>query len=40
MSQRKKIARNLSVKMLSYTLGRTIIFTDEPTQYIGKQFTQ
>ncbi len=30
MSQKKKFARNLSVKMLSYALGRTIIFTDEP----------
>ncbi len=30
MSEKAKIARNLSTKMLSYALGRSILFTDEP----------
>jgi hypothetical protein len=30
MTEKAKIARNLSSKMLSYALGRSIIFTDEP----------
>jgi len=30
MTEREKIARNLSSKMLSYALGRSILFTDEP----------
>ena len=30
MAEREKIARNLSSKMLSYALGRSLLFTDEP----------
>ena len=30
MEEKGKIARNLSSKMLSYALGRSVIFTDEP----------
>lgn len=30
LEDKTRIARNLSVKMLSYALGRTLIFTDEP----------
>ncbi|HMG92907.1 MAG TPA: DUF1592 domain-containing protein [Chryseolinea sp.] len=30
MTEREKIARNLSSKILSYALGRSVIFTDEP----------
>lgn len=30
MREREKIARNLSSKMLSYALGRSLLFTDEP----------
>ena len=30
MTEREKIARNLSSKMLSYALGRSLLFTDEP----------
>jgi hypothetical protein len=30
MTEKEKIARNLSSKMLSYALGRSVIFTDEP----------
>jgi hypothetical protein len=30
MTEKEKIARNLSTKMLSYALGRSILFTDEP----------
>lgn len=30
MKEREKIARNLSSKMLSYALGRSLLFTDEP----------
>ncbi len=30
MTEKEKIARNLSSKMLSYALGRSILFTDEP----------
>lgn len=30
MGEREKIARNLSSRMLSYALGRSILFTDEP----------
>ncbi len=30
MTEKAKIARNLSSKMLSYALGRSILFTDEP----------
>ncbi|HTF18710.1 MAG TPA: DUF1592 domain-containing protein, partial [Chryseolinea sp.] len=30
MTERAKIARNLSSRMLSYALGRSILFTDEP----------
>jgi hypothetical protein len=30
MEDKTRFARNLSVKMLSYALGRTLIFTDEP----------
>jgi Protein of unknown function (DUF1592)/Protein of unknown function (DUF1588)/Protein of unknown function (DUF1587)/Protein of unknown function (DUF1585)/Protein of unknown function (DUF1595) len=30
LGEKAKIARNLSTKMLSYALGRSIIFTDEP----------
>ena len=30
LSEKGKIARNLSSKMLSYALGRSILFTDEP----------
>jgi hypothetical protein len=30
MSEKAKIARNLSSRMLSYALGRSILFTDEP----------
>ena len=30
LSEKAKIARNLSSKMLSYALGRSILFTDEP----------
>ena len=30
MTEREKIARNLSSKMLSYALGRSLSFTDEP----------
>jgi hypothetical protein len=30
MTEKEKIARNLSEKMLSYALGRSILFTDEP----------
>ena len=30
MQEREKIARNLSSKMLSYALGRSLLFTDEP----------
>jgi hypothetical protein len=30
MSEKEKIARNLSSKMLSYALGRSLLFTDEP----------
>jgi hypothetical protein len=30
MTEKAKIARNLSSKMLSYALGRSVIFTDEP----------
>jgi hypothetical protein len=29
-TEREKIARNLSSKMLSYALGRSLLFTDEP----------
>jgi hypothetical protein len=30
MTEKAKIARNLSSRMLSYALGRSILFTDEP----------
>lgn len=30
MAEREKIARNLSSKLLSYALGRSLLFTDEP----------
>ncbi len=30
MSEREKIARNLSMRVLSYALGRSVLFTDEP----------
>ena len=30
MQERERIARNLSSKMLSYALGRSLLFTDEP----------
>jgi hypothetical protein len=30
MAEKTKIARNLSSKMLSYALGRSLLFTDEP----------
>lgn len=30
MTEKEKIARNLSSKMLSYALGRSLLFTDEP----------
>jgi hypothetical protein len=30
MTERARIARNLSSRMLSYALGRSILFTDEP----------
>ena len=30
LTEKEKIARNLSSKMLSYALGRSVIFTDEP----------
>ena len=30
MTEKEKIARNLSSRMLSYALGRSVIFTDEP----------
>jgi hypothetical protein len=30
MTEKEKIARNLSSRMLSYALGRSILFTDEP----------
>lgn len=30
MSEKAKIARNFSARMLSYALGRSVIFTDEP----------
>jgi hypothetical protein len=30
LSEKAKIARNLSSRMLSYALGRSILFTDEP----------
>lgn len=30
MTEKTKIARNLSSKMLSYALGRSVLFTDEP----------
>ena len=30
MAERERIARNLSSKMLSYALGRSLLFTDEP----------
>ena len=30
MGEKEKIARNLSSKMLSYALGRSLLFTDEP----------
>ena len=30
MTERERIARNLSSKMLSYALGRSLLFTDEP----------
>ena len=30
MTEKAKIARNFSSKMLSYALGRSVIFTDEP----------
>jgi hypothetical protein len=30
MTEKEKIARNLSSKMLSYALGRSVLFTDEP----------
>ncbi len=30
MTEKAKIARNLSAKMLSYALGRSVLFTDEP----------
>lgn len=30
VAEREKIARNLSSKMLSYALGRSLLFTDEP----------
>lgn len=30
MTEKQKIARNLSSKMLSYALGRSLLFTDEP----------
>ena len=30
MAEKEKIARNLSSKMLSYALGRSLLFTDEP----------
>ncbi|MEJ1241805.1 DUF1592 domain-containing protein [Chryseolinea sp. T2] len=30
LTERARIARNLSVRMLSYALGRSILFTDEP----------
>jgi hypothetical protein len=30
LTEKEKIARNLSSKMLSYALGRSILFTDEP----------
>jgi hypothetical protein len=30
MTEKAKIARNLSSKMLSYALGRSVLFTDEP----------
>ena len=30
MTEKEKIARNLSSKMMSYALGRSILFTDEP----------
>jgi hypothetical protein len=30
LNEKEKIARNLSSRMLSYALGRSIVFTDEP----------
>jgi hypothetical protein len=30
LSEKEKIARNLSSRMLSYALGRSVLFTDEP----------
>jgi hypothetical protein len=30
MTEKEKIARNLSSRMLSYALGRSVLFTDEP----------